>query len=207
MVSDDIIIIEVVGGPPVQDESGPSAHTTKCGLCEKNKQPWVGLPRWMCNECMKAKAKCDKSLGQIGRRKDTKVVDTKGKAPGEWLASCASFISYTDHSLFHRCSDMNPATPTSCINIKDHAASTRTDCASHALFLGNLTSLPKIKTHQVDESEADSAPCKRLKTNNVDKECTTKIAKARLAIAMCKLRVLSAQAFLKDLEVWLSQMA
>ena len=38
---------------------------------------------------MKAKAKCDKLLGQIGRRKDTKVADKKGKAPGEYLVSCA----------------------------------------------------------------------------------------------------------------------
>ena len=37
----------------------------------------------MCNECTKAKAKCNKLLGWIGRRKDMKVADTKGKAPGE----------------------------------------------------------------------------------------------------------------------------
>ena len=68
-------------------------------------------------------------------------------------------------------------------------------------------SLPEIETLRVDESESDSAPRKRLKTGNADKECTAKIAEARLAIAMCKSRVHSAQAFLKDLEVRLSQMA
>ena len=83
MESNDDDDVKVVGGPPMQDESGPSAHTTKCRLCKKNKQPCIGLPRHMCNECTKAKAKCDKSLGQIGRRKDTKVADTKEKAPGE----------------------------------------------------------------------------------------------------------------------------
>ena len=83
MASNDDIVIEVAGGPPVQDESGPSPHMTKCGLCEKNKQPCIGLPRCTCNECTKAKAKYDKSLGWIGRRKDMKVADTKGKAPGE----------------------------------------------------------------------------------------------------------------------------
>ena len=74
------------------------------------------------------------------------------------------------------------------------------------LLLGNSLSLPKIETLQVDESESDSAPHKRLKTDHADKECTAKIAKARLAIAMCKLRVHSTQAFLKDLEVQSSQM-
>ena len=83
MESNNDVVVKMVGGPPVQDESGPSAHTTKCGLCEKNKQPCIGLPGCTCNKCMKAKAKCDKSLGRIGRRKDMKVVDTKGKAPGE----------------------------------------------------------------------------------------------------------------------------
>ena len=83
MESDNNIVVEVVGGPPVQDESGPSAHATKCRLCEKNKWPCIRLPGCTCNECTKAKAKYDKSLGQIGRRKDTKAVDTKGKAPGE----------------------------------------------------------------------------------------------------------------------------
>ena len=83
MASNDDDDDEVVGSPPVQDESRPSAHTTKCGLCEKNRWPCIGLPRRTCNECMKAKAKCNKSLGPIGRRKDTKVADTKGKAPGE----------------------------------------------------------------------------------------------------------------------------
>ena len=83
MASDNNDDNEVVGGPPVQDESRPSTYSTKCRLCEKNKRLCIGLPGQMCNKCMKAKAKCDKSLGWIGRRKDTKVVDTKGKAPGE----------------------------------------------------------------------------------------------------------------------------
>ena len=46
-----------------------------------------------------------------------------------------------------------------------------------------------------------------MKTGNANKEHTAKIAEARLAIAMCESRVHSTQAFLKDLEVWLSQMA
>ena len=83
MASNVIIVVEVVGGPPMQDESGPSAHATKCGLCEKNKWPCIRLPGQTCNKCTKAKAKHDKSLGWIGRRKDMKVADTKGKAPGE----------------------------------------------------------------------------------------------------------------------------
>ena len=83
MESDNDVVIEMVGGPPMQDESGPSAHATKCGLCEKNKRLCIGLPGRTCKECTKAKAKCDKSLGRIGRRKDTKAADTKGKAPGE----------------------------------------------------------------------------------------------------------------------------
>ena len=83
MASDDGDKVEVVGGPPMQDESRPSAHMTKCRLCEKNKQPCIGLPGQTCKECMKAKAKCNKLLGRIRRRKDMKAVDTKGKAPGE----------------------------------------------------------------------------------------------------------------------------
>ena len=75
------------------------------------------------------------------------------------------------------------------------------------LFLSDLLSLPEIKTLWVDESKTDSAPCKRLKTGNVNKECTAKIAEARLVIAMCESRVHSTQAFLKDLKVWSSQMA
>ena len=55
------------------------------------------------------------------------------------------------------------------------------------LFLGNLSSLPEIETLQVDESEADSVPRKKLKTGNVDKGCTAKIAEARLAIILCEL--------------------
>ena len=75
------------------------------------------------------------------------------------------------------------------------------------LFLGDSSSLPEIETLQVDESEADSAPCKKLKTGNVDKGCTVKIAKARFTITLCESRVHSVQAFLKDLEVQSSQMA
>ena len=75
------------------------------------------------------------------------------------------------------------------------------------LFLGDSSFLPEIETLQVDESETNSAPCKRLKTGNVNKEHTTKITEARLVITMCESRVHSAQAFLKDLEVWSSQMA
>ena len=83
MESNDDNNDEVVGGPPVQDESRPSAHTIKCRLCKKNKWLCIGLPRCICNECTKAKAKCDKLLEWIGRRKGMKVADTKGKAPGE----------------------------------------------------------------------------------------------------------------------------
>ena len=75
------------------------------------------------------------------------------------------------------------------------------------LFLGNLSSLPKIETLWVNESESNSVPCKRLKTDNTGKECTAKIADARLTIAMCELWVHSVQAFLKDLKVRSSQMA
>ena len=75
------------------------------------------------------------------------------------------------------------------------------------LFLGDSSSLPEIETLRVDESEADSAPRKKLKTGDMDKGRTAKITKARLAIALCESQVHSMQAFLKDLEVWSSQMA
>ena len=75
------------------------------------------------------------------------------------------------------------------------------------LFLGDSLSLPKIETLWVDESKSNSALHKRLKTDHTDKEYTTKIAEARLMITMCKSRVHSMQAFLKDLEVRSSQMA
>ena len=55
------------------------------------------------------------------------------------------------------------------------------------LFLGDSLSLPKIETLWVDESEADSAPRKKLKTSNMDKGHTAKIAEARLAITLCEL--------------------
>ena len=55
------------------------------------------------------------------------------------------------------------------------------------LFLGDSSSLPEIETLQVDKSKADSVPHKKLKTGDVDKGHTAKIAEARLAIALCKL--------------------
>ena len=55
------------------------------------------------------------------------------------------------------------------------------------LFLGDSSSLPEIETLWVNKSEAESAPHKRLKTDNADKERTTKIAEARLVITMCEL--------------------
>ena len=75
--------IEMGDGPPTQEESGLVAYMVKCALCKKNNWHCISTPGWMCNECTKAKAKCDKSLGQIGRRKGMKAADTKGKAPGE----------------------------------------------------------------------------------------------------------------------------
>ena len=74
------------------------------------------------------------------------------------------------------------------------------------LFLGDLSSLSKIETLWVDESEADSAPHKKLKTSDAEKGHTTKIAEARLVITLCELQVHSMQAILKDLEVQSSQM-
>ena len=47
--------IKMVDAPPMQEESGPSTHAIKCGMCKKNNQPCIGIPRWTCNECMKAK--------------------------------------------------------------------------------------------------------------------------------------------------------
>ena len=75
--------IEMGDGPPTQEESGSVPHMVECALYKKNNWCCICIPGWMCNECTKAKAKCDKSLGWIGRRKGTKVADTKGKAPGE----------------------------------------------------------------------------------------------------------------------------
>ena len=89
-----------------------------CGKCHHRLRCWSGrrstCARWIQTQCThdqvwivweeqvamhwttqmnmqrehKAKAKCNQSLGWIGRRKDTKAADTKGKAPGEWLALC-----------------------------------------------------------------------------------------------------------------------
>ena len=81
--SDNNNNIKMGDGPPMQEESGSVAHMVKCTLDEKNNQRCIGIPGQMCNECTKAKAKCDKSLGWIGRRKGMKVVDTKVKAPCE----------------------------------------------------------------------------------------------------------------------------
>ena len=83
IVSNNVDVIKMVDGPPTQEESGSIAHVVKCTLCKKNNWHCVGIPGWTCNECTKAKVKCNKSLGQIRRREGTKAVDTKGKAPGE----------------------------------------------------------------------------------------------------------------------------
>ena len=161
----------------------------------------------MCNECMKAKAKCNKSLGWIGRRKDTKVADKKGKSPGEYLASCASSaanqIVVRSTGAVIQIPPLQPVTST----LKAVLPAPDPTAPATPLFLGDSSSLPEIETLQVDESESDSPPHKRLKTSNANKEHTAKITEARLAIAMCKSRVHSAQAFLKDLEVQLLQMA
>ena len=191
----------------MQDESGPSAHTTKCGPCERNKQACIGLPGRTCNKFMKAKAKCDKWLGQIGRRKDTKVADTKGKAPGEYLASCT--LSAANRIIVHSTGAVIRILPLQPVASMSKIVPPAPDPTAPAtpLFLGNSSSLPEIETLRVDESKSDSAPHKRLKTGNANKEHTTKIAEARLAIAMCESQVHSVQAFLKDLEVQSSQMA
>ena len=112
-----------------------------------------------------------------------------------------------DCSSFHRCSDTNPATPTSCVDVKDHATGTRTDHVGHSPFLGNLLSLPEIETLWVDKNETDTTTHKRLKTDNMDQGCANKITEGKLVIALCESRVLSVQAFLKDLKVHSSQMA
>ena len=185
-MSDNDDNIEVVGGPPAQDESRPSAHTTKCGPCEKNKRPCIRLPRQTCDGCTKAKAKCDKSLGRIGRRKDTKVVDTKGKAPGECLASCT--LSTANRIIVRSTGAVIQIPPLQLVVSTSKTMLSAPDLTAPAtpLFLGDLLSLPEIETLQVNESKSDSAPCKRLKTGNVDKEHTAKIAEARLVIAMCE---------------------
>ena len=183
------------------------SHMTKCRLCEKNKQLCIGLPRQTCNECTKAKAKCDKLLGRIGRRKDMKVADTKGKAPGEWPVLYVS--SAANRIVVHSTGVVIWILPLQPVVLMLKTVPLVPDLTAPAtpLFLGDLLSLPEIETLWVDKSEADSAPLKRLKTDDTDKEHTAKIAEARLAIAMCKSQVHSAQAFLKDLEVWSLQMA
>ena len=136
-----------------------------------------------------------------------KVVDTKGKAPGEYLVSCAS--SAANRIVVHSTGAVIQILPLQPVASTSKIVLLAPDLTVPAtpLFLGNLSSLPKIETLWVDKSESDSAPCKRLKTGNANKEHTAKITEARLAITMCKSQVHSAQAFLKDLEVRLSQMA
>lgn len=52
------------------------------------------------------------------------------------------------------------------------------------LFLGNSSSLPEIETLWVNESETDSVPCERMKTNLADVD-------AKLANMLCKSWVLA----------------
>ena len=75
------------------------------------------------------------------------------------------------------------------------------------MFLDDSSSLPEIEILRVDESEADSAPRKKAKTENADSERAGRIADAKLEIALCESRVLAAQAFFKELEARSSQMA
>ena len=75
-----------------------------------------------------------------------------------------------------------------------------------SIVKGGKCTMEKIRPRPHTITEADSVPCKKLKTGDVEKGCTTKIAKARLVIALCELQVHSMQAFLKDLEVQSSQM-
>ena len=135
------------------------------------------------------------------------MADTKGRAPGECLASCASAaanqIVGRSTGAVIRIPPLQPLASTS----KTVPPAPDPTAPATPLFLGDSSSLPEIETLRVDESESDSAPRKSLKTGNADKERTAKIAEARLAIAMCESRVHSAQAFLKDLEVRSSQMA
>ena len=49
--------------PSTQEESGCIAHAMKCGRCEKNNQPGVGVPGQMCTKCTQAKIHCDKLRG------------------------------------------------------------------------------------------------------------------------------------------------
>ena len=135
------------------------------------------------------------------------MADTKGKAPGEYLASC--MLSAANWIVVHSTGVVIRILPLQLVASTSKIMPPAPDPTALAtpLFLGDLSSLPEIETLQVDESESDSAPHKRLKTGNANKEHTAKITEARLAITMCKSRVHSVQAFLKDLEVWLSQMA
>ena len=81
---DDVVVVEMADVPPAQEEPGSVPHAVKCGPCKKNNRRCVGVPGRTCGECARLKMRCDKSLGRIGRRKDTKagVQDTKGNAPG-----------------------------------------------------------------------------------------------------------------------------
>ena len=53
-----------------QEESGLVAHMVKCALCEMNNWCCIGILGRTCNECTKAKAKCNKSLGQMGGERE-----------------------------------------------------------------------------------------------------------------------------------------
>ena len=115
------------------------------------------------------------------------------------ISSCAS--SATNQIVVHFTGVVIRILP-----LQPVASTSKTVALATPLFLGDLLSLPEIETLRINESKADSVPHKKLKTGDVDKGHTAKIAEARLVIALCELRVHSVQAFLKDLEVWLSQM-
>ena len=127
---------------------------------------------------MKAKVKCDKSLGWMERRKDTKVADTKGKAPGELLVSCA--LSTAKWIVVWSTGAVIQIQPLQLVasTLKTMPPVPELTVPATLLFLGDSLSLPKIETLQVDESKADSAPPKRLKTDNMNKEQAAKIAEA-----------------------------
>ena len=56
------------------------------------------------------------------------------------------------------------------------------------LFLGDLLSLPEIETLWVNESESNSTPCKRLKTDNAGKECMKAKAKCNKLLGRIRRR-------------------
>ena len=114
------------------------------------------------------------------------MADKKGKAPGEYLALCASSaanqIVVRSTGAVIQIPPLQPVTST----LKAVPPAPDPTAPATPLFLGNSSSLPEIETLRVDESESNSAPRKRLKTSNMNKEHTAKIAEARLAIAMCE---------------------